>query len=282
MLQHYHGGPTAELEAAVVRLMEIAALDIQTFIELRHSQSRQQLDMATSQLKRTEQRLKDLTASIPATSWHRRLQALVPELATPINVVQGRAFYLYRFSDETRLRSGLTQIAEQAERMTAIMRELGVLAQVAVPESGEGRRLHENGSASGNGSAGTLDSLLPIVVDESSQSAAPVAAPLILIVDDEAVVGQLLAEMIRLCITGTRVETTISSSAALQRLTSSAHYDVVISDVNMPGLDGVTLLTHIKAVRPEVPVVMMSGGMRTTMFCRTAPLPLCRNPSIEL
>ena len=57
---------------------------------------------------------------------------------------------------------------------------------------------------------------------------------------------------------GHRVLTADGTAAALQQLKSSA-VDVIISDVKMPGDDGMQLLARVKALQPELPIIMLTA-----------------------
>ncbi|MDQ1318307.1 MAG: hypothetical protein QG588_1967 [Candidatus Poribacteria bacterium] len=89
----------------------------------------------------------------------------------------------------------------------------------------------------------------------------------ILIVDDEAIICDMLAEMLK-----DKVEKIVSvdcGSKALKVL-SRDKFDVVLTDLNMPDMNGFQLLEYIKFVDPIVPVIIMTGynsiyGMREAM-----------------
>jgi CheY-like chemotaxis protein len=51
-----------------------------------------------------------------------------------------------------------------------------------------------------------------------------------------------------------------SASAALQSISdaSDASLILILSDINMPGMSGLELLPKAKAVRPDVPVIMIT------------------------
>ena len=53
----------------------------------------------------------------------------------------------------------------------------------------------------------------------------------------------------------------LSASEALERLTSEIEPQpiVILSDINMPGMDGLALLREIKKRRPELPVMMLTA-----------------------
>lgn len=81
----------------------------------------------------------------------------------------------------------------------------------------------------------------------------------ILVVDDDP---ELLAAMRRsLRRHGCRVVTCRDGSEALSRLTEES-FTVVLSDVQMPGIGGVSLLRELRARHFDVPVVLMTGDPR--------------------
>ena len=77
----------------------------------------------------------------------------------------------------------------------------------------------------------------------------------ILIVDDDPDVHQLLK--VALHETGRYIETASDGNEGLRKFLAG-RWDLVITDVIMPGIDGMMLLEHIRATRPEVPVVVMT------------------------
>ncbi|MFP3980817.1 MAG: response regulator [Desulfobacterales bacterium] len=78
----------------------------------------------------------------------------------------------------------------------------------------------------------------------------------ILLVDDEEEFVSTLAE--RLEIRGFESKAAYSGDQALS-LIESNDYDVVVLDVKMPGMDGLEVMDHIKARRPEMPVILLTG-----------------------
>jgi DNA-binding response OmpR family regulator len=78
----------------------------------------------------------------------------------------------------------------------------------------------------------------------------------ILIVDDEEDFAVALAE--RLAIRGFQVEATTSGSEALSRVRAT-DFRVVILDVRMPGINGVTLMSEIKLKRPDARIILVTG-----------------------
>lgn len=82
----------------------------------------------------------------------------------------------------------------------------------------------------------------------------------ILIVDDETSMREFLSILLER--EGYSTDTAASSAVALNLL-SEKEYDLVISDVNMPGLDGIGLLEKIKSDSPDTPVIMITAFSTT-------------------
>src|SRR5436309_2305403 len=79
--------------------------------------------------------------------------------------------------------------------------------------------------------------------------------PRILVVDDEAYVRGMLSTLLDeryLC------ETAESAEQALERLTAG-DYQLVLSDIMMPGRNGLELLSEITVKKPNTAVIMISG-----------------------
>jgi len=86
---------------------------------------------------------------------------------------------------------------------------------------------------------------------------------LILVVDDEPDVEALFRQQFRRDLRAGRftMEFAQSGSAALQRVRDAAGVSLilVLSDINMPGMSGLELLPKAKALRPDVPVIMITA-----------------------
>jgi DNA-binding NtrC family response regulator len=79
--------------------------------------------------------------------------------------------------------------------------------------------------------------------------------PRILWTDDE--IDVLRAHIIFLEEKGYEVETATNGLDALEKV-KTEFYDIIFLDENMPGLSGLETLTQIKAITPNVPVVMIT------------------------
>ena len=78
----------------------------------------------------------------------------------------------------------------------------------------------------------------------------------ILLVDDEEIVLRSLGRFLARC--GHRLKTASDGAEALLRIEEEVP-DVVISDVRMPGLDGLGLMERLRARFPALPVVLITG-----------------------
>jgi CheY-like chemotaxis protein len=86
---------------------------------------------------------------------------------------------------------------------------------------------------------------------------------LILVVDDEPDVELLFRQQFRRDLRAGRfaMEFAQSAAEALQCITNAAPASLILilSDINMPGMSGLELLPKAKAVRPDVPVIMITA-----------------------
>ena len=86
---------------------------------------------------------------------------------------------------------------------------------------------------------------------------------LILVVDDEADVEALFRQQFRRDLRAGRftMEFAQSAPSALQCISDAgdASLILILSDINMPGMSGLELLPKAKALRPDVPVIMITA-----------------------
>ncbi len=86
---------------------------------------------------------------------------------------------------------------------------------------------------------------------------------LILVVDDEPDVEMLFRQHFRHDLRSGRfvMEFAQSASTALTRITEAVEHSLILilSDINMPGMTGLELLPKAKALRPDVPIIMITA-----------------------
>jgi DNA-binding NtrC family response regulator len=80
----------------------------------------------------------------------------------------------------------------------------------------------------------------------------------ILIVDDDPALLEALPETVRLRIGPIDIDTCDSATAAVQRIEAS-DYDAIVTDIKMPGMDGLALLSVIREKRPATPTLLITG-----------------------
>ena len=85
-----------------------------------------------------------------------------------------------------------------------------------------------------------------------------IEAARILIVDDDTALLEALPEMLRLRLEGMRIDTCDNAVEALDRV-ARVDYDAVVTDIKMPGMDGLAMLREIKQLRPKTPTLLITG-----------------------
>ncbi len=80
----------------------------------------------------------------------------------------------------------------------------------------------------------------------------------VLIVDDDPALLHALPETVRTRMEDVSVETTDTAREALKRIADS-DFDAIITDIKMPGMDGLALLSEIRTLRPDTPTLLITG-----------------------
>jgi CheY-like chemotaxis protein len=76
----------------------------------------------------------------------------------------------------------------------------------------------------------------------------------VLVVDDDPLVLEVTADMLK-----DLVVTAASGMDAIERLSVNAKIEILVTDLNMPGMDGYELAQRAAATRPGLQVIMLSG-----------------------
>ena len=97
----------------------------------------------------------------------------------------------------------------------------------------------------------------PAPVPVAEDIAIPPRCARVLLVDDEPVVREVLAT--QLADAGYRVTEAADGAAALALLAGGLGCDVLVSDLAMEGIDGVTLIREARLKRPGLPAILVTG-----------------------
>ena len=80
----------------------------------------------------------------------------------------------------------------------------------------------------------------------------------ILIVDDDTALLEALPDAMALRMNGITIDTCETAPGALDKIRQT-DYDVIVTDIKLPGMDGLELLDEIKLLRPGTPTVLITG-----------------------
>ncbi len=78
----------------------------------------------------------------------------------------------------------------------------------------------------------------------------------ILIVDDESMICDLLKRSLEM--EGFETDTAENGLVGLQKCTDDS-FDLVVSDILMPEMDGITMMEKIKVAHPDMPIILITG-----------------------
>lgn len=87
----------------------------------------------------------------------------------------------------------------------------------------------------------------------------PTAPKRALVADDEPHIRRVLATLLESA--GLEVEAVSNGRLALDRLLADDHFDILVTDLMMPDMDGLTLLSEVRALdaRRDVPILMLTA-----------------------
>ena len=80
----------------------------------------------------------------------------------------------------------------------------------------------------------------------------------ILIVDDDTALLEALPQALYLRLEEVKADTCDSAQAAIEQI-GEYEYAAIVSDIKMPGMDGLALLAKIQELRPDTPTLLITG-----------------------
>ncbi|MFK7825035.1 MAG: response regulator [Oligoflexales bacterium] len=90
--------------------------------------------------------------------------------------------------------------------------------------------------------------------------------PGILIVDDEVDLGEILADYLE-----DDFECTVCSNPVNAiKLIKENTYDLVISDMHMPNVNGFEIIELVKKVQPDTPIILLTGNSKNDPIVQEA------------
>lgn len=92
-----------------------------------------------------------------------------------------------------------------------------------------------------------------------SEQSGPMHSPRVVFLDDEELLLGVIRRLLRRRHPDWRVVTTTDPHVVLE-LTRQAGVDVVVSDLWMPGMNGIEVLSQVAVIRPEVVRILLTGG----------------------
>jgi excisionase family DNA binding protein len=97
---------------------------------------------------------------------------------------------------------------------------------------------------------------VPAAAAAPSRPATGAARPRVLVVDDEASIRDLLSKTLALA--EYDVDVSPDGRSALERMRMYP-YDLLIADLKMPGMDGLTVIREAKRYKADLPVIIITG-----------------------
>lgn len=167
------------------------------------------------------------------------------QINTPLNVILNSAEYirLTRLPDATDVRQSLDFIVQEVAKIKSVIQKLATVANPSKTREysiGQHRMID-------------LDlpraKAIPFTTGSGKRQK-------ILVVDDEQFMVHTLAKILE--VLGYDVISAFGGREAFDKYTAE-HVDLVVSDVHMPDMNGIELMTSIKSRDPEFPVILVTG-----------------------
>jgi CheY-like chemotaxis protein len=93
----------------------------------------------------------------------------------------------------------------------------------------------------------------------------------VLIVDDSKLARMVILSAFRRVRPGWGVTEAINADGALQAIESGG-VDIALVDFNMPGTDGLEVVSRIRAIQPNMPVAVVSANIQEEIIARAREL----------
>ncbi|HPC11739.1 MAG TPA: response regulator, partial [candidate division Zixibacteria bacterium] len=97
----------------------------------------------------------------------------------------------------------------------------------------------------------------------------------LLVVDDDPLLRELLQDTLDTL--GYRVTAAADGIEALERLAQGS-FDLVITDIKMPGMDGIALLKRVNRLYPDLPVLFITGVASPEVIGQASPVGFLAKP----
>jgi nitrogen-specific signal transduction histidine kinase/CheY-like chemotaxis protein len=100
---------------------------------------------------------------------------------------------------------------------------------------------------------------MPVTAPAEPCEVSPDAQPraCLLVVDDEPLLREIIAQQLEGC--GYSAQTAGNAMEALALLDAGEQVDLIISDLSMPGMDGMSLVREAQRRRPRLPAILLTG-----------------------
>ncbi len=170
---------------------------------------------------------------------------LAHEINNPLTVIGNHAELLDRFLAEAGAVPGA---AEERERIAGLRREIGRIEEHLT-------RLHGMAEQEEYACTRYLGEARMLDLSEREKKG-PLDGRHLLVVDDDDAVRDSVAEILRA--EGCVVDCAGNGREALERI-REASYDLVLSDVVMPEMDGYELMQEVRRLRPDTEVALMTA-----------------------
>ena len=167
------------------------------------------------------------------------------EINNPLEVITNQLALLERF---VASRASPAELVLERNRIDSVKSEVDRISSLL-------NRLREMAEQEEYASAPYVDDARMIDLSEANGDS-PLAGAHILVVDDDPGVRETMAELLQL--EGAEVALAENGLAAVAKL-DAAHFDLVLSDVVMPDMDGYELFQECRRRFPDTPVALMTA-----------------------